>query len=414
MTTGVRSYRLNQDHCSLQWYKHWLERQIDRCPKSLFSVLPTAPKESADSKISLSFVSAWVSVAQALKDKVADSIDDVIHVLLKYEQIDLMDESPDKFDVARSLVFAMIGWQSMLFKSDYGSAPPKRVQLVDEMDGFRGESRLVLQQNASACKRSIPDLLLGFGVLLPPPNFCAGREEAATRSFYTKKTVEARQLNAAHLTSLAQVEIRWVDSISCHLELDQHSGVLYLFRFPSFCALDQLDVDKTAPSSMALTSTLHACGISSSSARQWASADEISQLLREILISYRLLFGQLKQGRKLFKRLRPFGELDKRSQDRLLFELCGQEKCHASVLRFQRDIYSLADDFPMLRAKVAALDKFLSQRKPRTWKQLWHDKRDGGQWFTFWAVLIVGGVGLVLAFVQVVLQILQLALPTHH
>jgi len=36
--------------------------------------------------------------------------------------------------------------------------------------------------------------------------------------------------------------------------------------------------------------------------------------------------------------------------------------------------------------------------------------RDSASWFTLWAVLIIGGIGIMLAFIQVILQIMQVAL----
>ena len=38
---------------------------------------------------------------------------------------------------------------------------------------------------------------------------------------------------------------------------------------------------------------------------------------------------------------------------------------------------------------------------------MWFDKRDSASWMTFWTVLIIGSLGLLLSFIQTVLQILQ-------
>jgi hypothetical protein len=63
----------------------------------------------------------------------------------------------------------------------------------------------------------------------------------------------------------------------------------------------------------------------------------------------------------------------------------------------------------MYKNRIAAIHRHLSLRKPRTWKELWQDKRDSAQWHTFWLVLIVGTIGILLTGMQVVLQIVQVA-----
>ena len=64
----------------------------------------------------------------------------------------------------------------------------------------------------------------------------------------------------------------------------------------------------------------------------------------------------------------------------------------------------------MLRCRIAVLQQQLATSKPRGWKELWRDKRDSAQWVTFWAVIIIGGLGLLLSLLQVVVAILQITL----
>jgi hypothetical protein len=39
---------------------------------------------------------------------------------------------------------------------------------------------------------------------------------------------------------------------------------------------------------------------------------------------------------------------------------------------------------------------------------LWRDRRNPLQWYTFWAVLVVGGVSILLSFLQLVVSVAQL------
>ncbi|GFF48985.1 hypothetical protein IFM58399_08442 [Aspergillus lentulus] len=46
---------------------------------------------------------------------------------------------------------------------------------------------------------------------------------------------------------------------------------------------------------------------------------------------------------------------------------------------------------------------------PRKWVQLWRDNRDSAHWLTFWAVIVFGALGTLLALLQVILQAVQIA-----
>jgi hypothetical protein len=134
---------------------------------------------------------------------------------------------------------------------------------------------------------------------------------------------------------------------------------------------------------------------------------DVTQLLHEILLSYRLLFGQDKNSRRLFQSMAVFkGES---SEDYLLTELCDSKTLALPTLCKEREFYRLSRDFPILRSRIAVLQQQMTNLKPRGWREIWKDKRDSAQWYTFWAVIIFGGSGIVLSFIQAVLQALQLA-----
>ena len=144
--------------------------------------------------------------------------------------------------------------------------------------------------------------------------------------------------------------------------------------------------------------------------REWASVEEVEAFLAEILLSYRLLFGQTKASRKFFKQTAPFEDVPKDVEDKLLTRLCTDKTYYARDRKADRDIYELSEDFPVLRGRIAVLHSHLEGMKSRTWTELWRDKRDSAQWLTFWAVLFFGGLGLLLALLQAVLQPAQLGL----
>jgi len=141
---------------------------------------------------------------------------------------------------ARNLVFAIIGWQTMLYKPDIGSCSRAQLAIVDETDGYRGHAYMHLRQDQSASRKALHEFLMGFGVLLPCYNFSALASDDDKRALITTKTVSPESLNAHLLNSAGGIYIKWTDSPACHLEFDASSSTLYLFRFPTLCAINLL------------------------------------------------------------------------------------------------------------------------------------------------------------------------------
>jgi hypothetical protein len=99
--------------------------------------------------------------------------------------------------------------------------------------------------------------------------------------------------------------------------------------------------------------------------------------------------------------------LQKNEKIRLLDSLCGRKRCCLPPECREREFYDLTHDCSMYRDKIAAIYHNLSLRKPRTWKESWHHKRDSAQWHTIRLVLIVGVIYIILTDMRVVIQILQ-------
>ena len=259
------------------------------------------------------------------------------------------------------------------------------------------------QTNSTLAKKSVHDILLDFRVLLSSRNFIVTEVSEKKQAFKEIRAADAAAFNAHLLTSLGGLKIKWIDTIACHLDLDPDSSTIFLFRYPSFCTAN--GCIERAPALH--KSVIHACAAPYSSG-QWATEDDVKQMLVETLLTYRLLFGQSKPGRQLFRKLKPFKGVPEAGIDRYLTTLCGQKRYESIPKLHERDIYDLPRDFSIYRSRLAVLMCHLNARKPRSWKELWHDKRDSASWLTFWVVLIFGGLGILLALLQVILQIVEL------
>lgn len=147
---------------------------------------------------------------------------------------------------------------------------------------------------------------------------------------------------------------------------------------------------------------------------------------QEVLLSYRILFGRDKASRKLFHKITKRRAQNQNTPlDPLLETLCSRKTSDAKITGLpaklwpkscrdfddnlrKQDEYSIASDLSLLGPRLLALQTFNLRQKPRNFWALWRDKRDQPKWYTFWVVLIVGVLALILAIAQVALSAAQL------
>ncbi|KAL7897407.1 hypothetical protein HDV63DRAFT_401614 [Trichoderma sp. SZMC 28014] len=140
-----------------------------------------------------------------------------------------VNDNYEAYQSAKQLVFAIIGWQTMLYKPNLSSCTTGDFAILDETGGYRGETQVCLVQLPQSCKQDLPSFLLGFGLMLLPRDYCAFDNPDDKKIFQETKTITAKDLIAHILTKVCGVRIQWVDSLSCHLDLDRHSGTLFLY-----------------------------------------------------------------------------------------------------------------------------------------------------------------------------------------
>ncbi|KAL5040754.1 hypothetical protein BDW71DRAFT_201910 [Aspergillus fruticulosus] len=202
-------------------------------------------------------------------------------------------------------------------------------------------------------------------------------------------------LNIYSLCYFGHVTIQWVDTISEHLRFSPAIAGCPCFAFRHSLTLHSIaeQLDPLSPEDR------DQCCVS---------------LEQEIILSYRLLFGQDGKSRKLareeVRKLK--NSYPNQSIDDMLLDLCERKyeygslwwKTYDKVLQGypceiwpitcrtleghlqQHDVYSARDDFPRLGLRL----------------------RNPLQWYTFWAVLLFGGVANILAALQLLVALVQL------
>jgi hypothetical protein len=151
-------------------------------------------------------------------------------------------------------------------------------------------------------------------------------------------------------------------------------------------------------------------------------------------MSYRLLFGQkrasvawaktelkkLKEGKREVMREGHASEYDAlldvfcaRLCDRRIRSLPAElwpVTCRSFEGSLQeQSSYSAQDDFPLFGGRLAKIQEFNLRQQPSELWDLWRDRRNPLQWYTFWAVLFVGGASILLGIGQLAVGIAQLA-----
>ncbi|KAI9811065.1 MAG: hypothetical protein M1827_005647 [Pycnora praestabilis] len=217
----------------LSWYNWWINDQLETIPHALLDLLPRTKRdlllESSSPEIKI-----FHAIADLIKNDTNPSIDGTVEHL---SELGLFQNRGDgrAEEGYRTLVFAFLGWQTMLYQPSFGTCPPQQLAILNNLDGYQGQAFLAFKQDQSSAKKRLDTFLMGFGLLFPPKNVCMSEEQEDIQAFETFKTIECQELNASVLNSIAHINIQWVDILAPHLEFNKATNTLYLFRYPSFC-----------------------------------------------------------------------------------------------------------------------------------------------------------------------------------
>lgn len=137
---------------------------------------------------------------------------------------------------------------------------------------------------------------------------------------------------------------------------------------------------------------------------------------KEIIESYRMIFGQDKHSWKLFRSTAAGKLLEHSSKaernDPLLRDLCNKRWLEQDVYRDinagpAKLVYP-ASDFVYFADRLLTLQDFVLMERPNDWKSLWHDRRDIGRFWALWAVVWFGGITIFLTIIQIGLGFAQM------
>jgi hypothetical protein len=137
------------------------------------------------------------------------------------------------------------------------------------------------------------------------------------------------------------------------------------------------------------------------------------EFFSEMLLSYRLIFGQDKRSYKTFRRQYKKSDVSRKSDsDPQLIGLCGYNWRKQSIYQEidapgAKTVYSAKADFPFFSERLVTLQEYVLTQSPNDWKTLWRDRRDLNRFWTLWAVFIFGIITIIFNVLQIGLGIAQ-------
>lgn len=206
------------DIANLQWYDRWLHLQLKNVPPPMAQSLGSFPQI-------FQLVAEFTGRGCSLEE-MAERL--LLLDLIKFGGYDTKQ-------VARTIVFAILGWQTMLYEPAFQTCPPQQLAIADVLDGYFGQAFMKLKQDQSRVGDCLPDFLLGFGLMLPTEGLCISDDPEDCHAFENVTIIHPAEFNVAVLHSLAGINVKWIDVMAPHLEFDKATNTLFLFRYPSFC-----------------------------------------------------------------------------------------------------------------------------------------------------------------------------------
>ena len=150
-------------------------------------------------------------------------------------------------------------------------------------------------------------------------------------------------------------------------------------------------------------------------------------MLREILLSYSLLFRDDRRARNLYRKIeRKRASLEDSTSEEVvdpwLDKLCG---VYLSTSIFSlggpvREVYDAEADFPIFKRRITKIQDYMESIQPNRFMSLWRDRRDLRIWYTIWTVIVLGlisiiqtsiGIALAAAQLQVAIKATQMQVP---
>lgn len=316
----------------------------------------------------------------------------------------------------RQAIFAVIGLLTMLY------VPATSIITGNfTIDVPSGLDTIRTQQSCDSAQNRLSGFLKGFGKLVPFSTTPApvGSEDTPDEELFVSK------LTYFSLRNLSQLNIIWTNDLGSHLYFNEDTHDLMLFRLTSFC-LSHVEDHHSSSFFCRFVAQMYPIYLVSSNILYSAIELLCTQLVysessetpvcnlfvHEVLLTYRMIFGQERGSRKLFKSVEKRRAAEHGLVDPFLNRLC----CYPSIdsngpldNRFvPSDVYRKNEDFPIFGERLLSLQSHISRQNPSKLLAIWKDRRNPLNFFNLWAVIVFGVLTLLLGTLQLIVGIVAL------
>ncbi|KAI9861544.1 MAG: hypothetical protein M1813_005154 [Trichoglossum hirsutum] len=385
---------------SCTWYAEFLELKFRHHWHLLRSALKGLNDESIqpqtrDLVVVYDFV---IAVAQLLKTKKDLALVEIVDELDNRDF--LKQQLDDERAIPNQIVFATLGWLSMLYEAvPHPKADKLEVTKTStSSSGYRNplvtRKYCTFKQGFDYIDLPLYSLLGRYGELIPEARTHLVHEAGFSRS-HSVECIMVQSVCFYTLQHLAELKIEWVTSLALHLELDSGKKTLKLFQFPSFCRMMYVERKSNILSRLLNDHAARGC--------EDVRIPDVptEEFFQEMLLSYRLIFGQDERSYKAFSRMVPVWE-EQRGRahrenmwdcDPMLHTLCGKSSATDDARRIYDEIdaseptsyYDPNTEFPFFGKRLLELQLFIKQHQPQNLRSLLHDRRNVSAWYTVWS-----------------------------
>ncbi|MCJ1393043.1 hypothetical protein MMC18_005915 [Xylographa bjoerkii] len=376
-----------------EWYVGFLEAKFDEVWTTLLRGtlvglhIDSPYPQGEDLSIVYDFM---IRVAHLLEQHKELALTDVVDDLANH---DLLKESDEERSLPKQLIFAAIGWLSALYQPEK-DPPRKKLQVMrnlttarEEHTHFESKTFDHYTRNLDFDDQPLVRLLRQFGDLIPDFKGDA-------------RTTQALGGGVSPFSEYIELS---------HVSFDMILNFAKNAQSLSLSLLLQNHVPQAWQRIVAVPS----------------DNDHTSEFFREVLLSYRLIFGQQPRAWRAFnKSLKHWDKSwhcspgNAPDADPMLTLLCGQSWEDDAPRKVYNEIdaedpyehYIPHVSFPFLGQRILEVQNFVQTRNAHRLSALWYDRRNVSFWWTFWAVLLFGGLAVILSLFQLVFQIWQVVL----
>lgn len=415
------------------WYRHHLHQHVVsfiRPNASSLSLSEILTEDEMQHKNSLyCLYRKLFEIMGVTLELLRDGESSIEAVATSLSQKEVVLESISRSNSCHQLIFILLSWTTMLF-----NANENPIQDTLQLSLCASSDPTIILRSRAWRKLTSPieqltslplkHLLARFGEFAIFPMTIS--HPLASKS--TFQPLLASNFGYETLSKVANINIQWVDAVTLHMEFDERTATLKLFRFPSFCAMICLSPREGSSTLFSQCVTTFRWNPSINQNRLFSDQDHVDEdaesiseeILRgqpysrhfflEVICSFRLIFGQHSRALYGWDDFKWSPAQISLGIDPLLKELCS-EPCRKTALYEQIDaprvkpVYVIEVDFPYLGERLAELQDYVEQQNPGDLMALWHDRRDILRFHTYWAVIFIGGLSIILSAAQLAVSV---------